>query len=185
MTCNLPTSLEIGGKRYKIRTDYRAVLDIITALSDNELTDSDKVSVMLTIFYEDGIPDDTQEAITQCFAFINRFQPDEPSNTPKLMDWEKDFNFIADAIAVKTGKEIREIDYLHWWSFVGFYMNIGDCFFAQIVSIRKKLKKGQKLDAADKEFYRSNKKIVDLSEKLTAEDEEILSEWLGGGAHGS
>ena len=31
-----PTSLNIGGVDYKIRTNYRAVLDLFTALNDSE-----------------------------------------------------------------------------------------------------------------------------------------------------
>ena len=37
-----PTSLNVGGVEYEIRTDYRAVLDLLTALNDPELTDEDE-----------------------------------------------------------------------------------------------------------------------------------------------
>ena len=37
-----PTSLNVGGVDYEIRTDYRAVLDLLTALADPELTDADE-----------------------------------------------------------------------------------------------------------------------------------------------
>ena len=37
-----PTSLSIGGTDYEIRTDYRAVLDLLAALNDKDLEDDDK-----------------------------------------------------------------------------------------------------------------------------------------------
>ena len=55
MIYDLPTSVEVNGKEYTVRSDYRDILNIIEALSDNELTDSDKAEVMLDIFYPDFI----------------------------------------------------------------------------------------------------------------------------------
>ena len=34
---NLPTSLNVGGKDYKIRTDYRVILDILSAMNDPDI----------------------------------------------------------------------------------------------------------------------------------------------------
>ena len=48
----LPTSLRIGGVDFSIRTDFRAILDILIALNDNELDENDKAYVMLKIMYE-------------------------------------------------------------------------------------------------------------------------------------
>ena len=33
----LPTSLSVGGQDYEIRTDYRVILDILTAVNDPEI----------------------------------------------------------------------------------------------------------------------------------------------------
>ena len=34
---DLPTSLNVGGRNYKIRTDYRVILDILTAMNDPDI----------------------------------------------------------------------------------------------------------------------------------------------------
>lgn len=179
MNYDLPTALDVGGVRHEIRSDYRAVLDILAALSDCELSDAEKLNILLTIFYIER-PDDVEDAVKQCFAFINRFQPETPNAQPKLMDWDQDFAYIADAITLKAGHDIRADEYIHWWTFVGYYMNIGDCFFAQVVSIRKKKAKGQKLDDTEHEFYSSNRAVIDLQIKTTPEEDEILAAWIGG-----
>ncbi len=51
MMYELPTSIEIGGKEQKIRSDYRAILDICVALSDPSLGYDEKCLVALDIFY--------------------------------------------------------------------------------------------------------------------------------------
>ena len=129
----LPTSLLVCGSEYEIRSDYRAVLDICTALSDNELDGQEKAVVALDILYPafaDMPPEHYEEAIRQCFWFINcGGEEDQTQKPPKLMDWEHDFKHIVAPINRVVGKEIRAMDYLHWWSFISAYYEIGDCTF--------------------------------------------------------
>ena len=47
MIGRLPTTLEIGGTEYSIRTDFRDALTILEALGDPELDDKQKLFVML------------------------------------------------------------------------------------------------------------------------------------------
>ena len=57
-------------------------------------------------------------------------------------------------------------------------MEIGECTFSTVVSIRSKRAKGKKLDKWEEEFYRENRKMIDLPQKLTAEEQEFLnSDW--------
>lgn len=39
---SLPTSVEVDGTEYAIQSDYRAILDILVALTDRELNERDK-----------------------------------------------------------------------------------------------------------------------------------------------
>ena len=70
----LPTSVDIDGTEYEIRSDYRAALDICMAMSDAELDEQDKAFTMLDIFYPsfDDMPaEHYQQAIERCLWFIN------------------------------------------------------------------------------------------------------------------
>lgn len=72
---DLPTTLNIHGTEYRIRSDFRAVLDVLTAMNDPDLflPDADeweqqavRMSVMTTILYVDYelIPrDDTKKHV--------------------------------------------------------------------------------------------------------------------------
>lgn len=179
MNYDLPTALDVGGVRHEIRSDYRAVLDILAALSDFELSNAEKANVLLRIFYIE-MPDDIEEAIKQCFWFINCGQPENKTKQPRLMDWEQDFPLIAAGINLASGGEVRAAEYMHWWTFIGYYQNMGDCMFAQVISTRRKISRGEKLDKLEREFYRNNRETIDLREKSTPEDDEQLMRWLGG-----
>lgn len=179
----LPASLEVGGAEYPIRSDYRAALDICAALSDGQLTGQDKVLVLLDIFYPDlreMPPEDYQQALERCLWFLGGGgTAPTPEKQLRLLDWEQDFAYIVSPINRVLGKEVRGEEYLHWWTFLSAYMEIGDCLFAQIVRIRDKLAKGKPLDKSDKEFYRHNRHIVDLKKQYSQEDDAVLSKWLG------
>lgn len=178
---DLPASVNIGGREYAIRTDYRAILDIMLALNDPELTDDDRAAVSLGIFYRDELPDDLQEAINKCFWFISGGD-ERPSDkpAPKLVDWEKDFRWIASPINKMLGHDIRGVE-MHWWTFLGYYYEIGDCTFAQIVKIRNAKKTGRKLDKADREWARKNAELVNIETKYTEAENALVEAWTGGG----
>ena len=177
----LPTSVEVGGKAYEIRSDYRAILDICVALSDPELSDRDRGFVVLDIFYPkySEIPfAEYDEAIQKCFWFLNCGKENRnPTPRPKLVDWEQDFPYIVSPINRVTGKEIRSVEYMHWWTFVAAYYEIGDCIFAQIVRIRSALSRGKPLDKSDQEWYRKNRDLVDMQVQYTAAEDDILKQW--------
>lgn len=180
----LPKSVNIDGTEYKIRNDcdYRVVLDVICALNDIELSDNEKIYCALKIFYDDIPQDkDLQQAVIEMMKIINNGEEEKPSNEPQkppIMNWEHDFKYLVAPINRVLGFDIRTVDYLHWWSFLGAYFEIGECMWANIISIRQKRQKGKKLEKWEQEFYRENRKMIDLPRRLTAEEEEFLnSDW--------
>ena len=179
---DLPTSVTVDGTAYAVRADYRAILDIILALNDPELTDEDRAAVALGIFYEDAVPADLQQALNRCFWFISGGVDEAPSDrpAPRLVDWEKDFRWIASPINRMGGRDIRGVE-MHWWTFLGYYYEIGDCTFAQIVRIRSARAQGKKLDKADREWLRKNEDLVRIEQKYTQEEMNLLEAWTRGG----
>lgn len=179
--CNLlPTSLEVCGAEYEIRSDYRAVLDICSAIADPELSDQERQFAALDILYPgfDEMPiAHYQDAIRQCFWFINGGDDPPAENPVKLIDWEQDFKLIVAPVNRVMGQEVRAVEYLHWWTFLAAYCEIGDCLFAQVVRIREKQARGKSLDKSEQEFYRKNRDLVDLKSKYTPADDALLKQW--------
>ena len=94
------------------------------------------------------------------------------------MDWQQDFSLIVAPVNRVLGKEIRSLDYLHWWTFIGAYQEIGDCTFAQIVNIRQKKAHGKKLDKAEQEYYKKNRNLIDFKRQYTSQEEDVISRWI-------
>lgn len=180
---DLPESLTVAGREYSVRWDFRAAMDIFAALNDPDLGDQERAFVCLGIFYPDWQeipPGDYQEAIKQCFWFLNGGQEEvrQDRKPLHLVDWEKDLPYIAAPVNRVLGKDCRGGP-LHWWTFLAAYFEIGDCTFAQIVRIRNLKAKGKPLDKSDREWYRQNRDLVDLRQTYTQAEHDLLKEWGG------
>lgn len=180
MTYDLPTELIIADVPYAIRSDFRAVLDILAALNDPELTPQSKSYVVLDILYKDfsSLPSTKlSEALEKAMVFINGGDTDKGHKRQlSIMDWEKDFRYYIAPINKALGYECRSLPYLHWWTFLSAYMEIGECAFSHIVAIRKKKLCGKKLEKFEQEFYLANKEVIDLKPRTTAEEADLLNQ---------
>ena len=184
MMHSLPYSVNVDGELLNIRNkcDFRVVLDAIEALNDEDLTQQEKIQTALFIFYGNELHKTTnyEEAARQMFIVINVGEEEtEHEEKPRMMDWKHDFPQIAPPISRVLGYDVRTPEkFCHWWTFIGAYMEIGECTFANVISIRSKRMKGKKLEKWEEEFYRENRKMVDLPQKLTKDEREFLdSDW--------
>lgn len=187
MNFDLPKAVYIGGKALSIRYDFRVILEIITMLNDIELTNADKAEALLTMFYVNPEEiDDVQQAVTECYSFIDQGSK-QKKKQPRLIDWEQDFDYIVAPVNRVLGYEIRSVDYdaetntggLHWWTFLSAYMEIGsECLLSQIVSMRDKLARNKKLEKYEREWLRHNRHLVDLPQKYTADEDELIKKWI-------
>lgn len=191
----LPTSITIQGQSFAIRAagDYRMVLDCFNVLNDLELNDMEKAYACLIIFYDDvnSLEDlnklpDMEEAIEKMYTFFDGDMPKAQNNNPKnyrLVDWEGDSMLISSAVNQVAGKEIRAEKYVHWWTFLAYYMAIGECALSTVVSIRYKIATGKALDKTEKKFKYENPQYFTFdvrSIEQQQEDAYVRSLWNSG-----
>lgn len=165
---SLQTSISINQASFHItnKGDFRMVLDCFRALNDPDLSPQEQLYSCLIIFYEElnSIEDIIRNMrnLEQLESEMNKFfnggdaEVDTHATHYHLIDWDKDSNLICSAINNVAKQEVRSLDYLHWWTFLGYYMAIGDCALATIVSIRNKIAKGTKLETYEKKFRAEN-----------------------------
>lgn len=180
---SLPTELEVGGELYKIRSDYRAVLDILTAYSDPELDGADRIQVLVEVLYIDYEtipPEHLGEAIEKANWFIDANLPKDNKPKPVTMDWFKDAPVIIPEINKNIGTEVRSVEYMHWWTFFGAYMQIGgEGLYSSILNVRQKKSKGKKLESWEREFYKDNQVLCDLDWEQKQKEREAVEKLFG------
>jgi hypothetical protein len=187
MIGRLPMSLEVGGEECSIRTDFRDILVIMEACADPDLSDREKTEIMLTILYEnfENMPSSLYpEAAERATWFIDCGNEQDDGKRPKkLMDWSQDEKILFPAINKVAGREVRTADYIHWWTFMGYFMEIEEGTFSTVLTIRQKKSSHKQLSKWEQDFYRKNKSLCDLKTRYTKEEQAEIDYWnqlLGG-----
>lgn len=174
MIGQLPKTIEIDCKEYKIRTDYRIALTIFEAFEDSELSDQDKAKVMLNLLYEE-IPINVEKAMAKAIWFLDGGQQYQSvTNNKKIMDWTQDQSMIFSAVNKVAGCETREKEYIHWWTFLGYFNEINEGLFTTVISIRQKKNKGKALEKYEEEFYKNNRELIEIKKKYTKKEQEEI-----------
>lgn len=181
---NLPTSTEINGVECEFNSDFRDILYIFKILNDPNLLETERLKCALDNFYKTSEYEaDIEEAIQRMYDFILMGELDM-SNTPNskpLFDWEQDFNLIIAPINRIAGKDVRGLDYFHWWTFLSAFYEIGESTFNTFVSIRDKLNRNKKLEKYEERIYKENKDRIVLKQKVDDTTQAIMNEILGKG----
>ena len=175
MIGELPKSLYVNGTEYAIRTDFRDILKIVCAFNDPELENEEKIYVCLFILYVefDSLPESEYEAAFKAaLDFIDAGAKGDNKKSPRTMDWEQDQHIMFPALNKVAGFETRTADYVHWWTFIGYFMEISEGVFSHVLGLRSKKAKNKKLEKWEREYWQANKEICVLKPKLTAEEQE-------------
>lgn len=179
MIGRLPNTLTVNNIERAIRSDYRVALAIFIAFDDVDLTENERFEVMLKNLYVNAeeIPyEDLQEALKQGIWFLDGggTLTDKKPSKHKIIDWEQDEPIIFSAINKVAGKEVRELPYMHWWTFLGLFQETGEGVLQSVLNIRQKKSKGKKLEKYESEYYREHKELVDIKKKHTEEEQEEI-----------
>lgn len=168
----LPVQAEFDGVVHHIHADFRDVLDVIAHLEDPSRPEWLRWKVALSLFYEEDIPPESESQAMEWMADFIALGEDEQRPAPRLLDWNQDAAIVVADINKTAGCEIRALPFLHWWTFIGYFNAIEEGQLSTIVTIRDKLRSGKKLESWEREYYRKNKKRVDLKRQYSPEEEE-------------
>ena len=181
---DLPTTVTIKDREFGIRDDgdYRMILDVFSALQDIDIPKKERMITAIVIFYDGFSLDNVfekaetseimEELATKMFDFISCGQTNMGNKANhKLIDWEQDEQLIASAINNVANMEIRTVDYMHWWTFMGHYISVGESVLSTVVQIRSKLVEGKKLEKHEQEFRKKNPEYF-IWNRQTVEDRE-------------
>jgi hypothetical protein len=71
---------------------------------------------------------------------------------------------------------------MHWWTFLGYFMEIKDSVYATVLGLRGKKARGKKLEKWEQEYWRQNRRLCEIRRR-ESEDEiaerERLNRLLG------
>jgi hypothetical protein len=176
----LPTSMNVNGNEYSFSSDFREILEVMKPLNDPDLLDEEKIYCSANLFFDDFESiknEDIENCINQMMKFLtgNKEEEKTKKETP-VMDWEKDLGIIIAPINRIANHDIRNDKYIHWWTFLSYFMEIGECTFSTYVGIRTKRNKGKKLESYEQEIYKNNINAINIVKRYDSTTQSMLDE---------
>lgn len=172
----LPTSLIVGGVAHEINSDWQTIVDVLCVCGSPNLTDEEKALYTIHEIFPEWkkIPVELlPEACRKACEFVDCGHINDGKPKPKMIDWGQDAAIIIPEVNKVAGREVRLDPSIHWWTFFGWFMGIGDGLLASVLHIRQKKATGKKLEKWEQEFYTANKSMVDMK---SPESEEVKAE---------
>ena len=176
----LPESLRVGQRDWPIRSDFCSALDCMEVLEADDLDEAEKAEFVCVIIYPDweqifeqGL---FQEAVEAAFVFLDGGMPkktaEESAADPKgkIMSWTEDGAMIMNAINEHRPVDVR-VSRPHWWTFLGYFFELGESLFSTVLSLRQKIRDNKKLDKYEKEFIQRNPQYFRRKEDTAFDDE--------------
>ncbi len=159
---SLPRQADIGGRQLRFHADYRDILELLSYLTDDTRPEFLRWHIALALFYCDPVPPGLrQEAMAYLASFLTAGVKGRPG--PRLLDWQQDAPLIISDVNRVAGTEIRALPFVHWWTFLSWFHGIGEGRLSTVVALRDKLRRGRKLEPWERQFYRENRSLIDLT----------------------
>lgn len=136
----LPDMVEIGGKEYRIYSDFRTSILFEIMMRNPELKSWEKLNQMLDLYYP-VIPPNRQEAIEKALWFYNcgkeqESEPEEEKNKTRRefrkdrvsYSFDQDAPYIYAAFMGTYRMNLQRIKSkkLHWWEFIALFDALPD-----------------------------------------------------------
>lgn len=182
----LPVSWEAeDGTEYPINTDFRIGIQMCMIQDDAELNDAEKARLLKEFLFYGSVPESADE-ISECTRFfLNGWFHDKnlkKTEHKRLMDFDVDQWRIYSAFLKQYGIDLNDVEYMHFWEFMGLLSNLEECAYTRVIDIRQR-KISQKMDNEQKRALREAKEVYELAQARSQEEEETdnnLYDFLGG-----
>lgn len=174
LTETLPQSVEIDGKSYLVRTDFRTWIKFSQTVF-NRTDDIVSVAEAFTLIYKRRLPPDMNSAAAALLDFYNcgKKQDDSPKQSKKsrVFDFDCDAGNIYAAFMQQYGIDLTMAD-LHWWTFKALFDGISEeTHFGKIMQYRC-ADLSQIKDKEMKKFYKKMKRLYTIPDNRTEKEKE-------------
>ena len=169
-----------GFAGYELNTDFRVGIQIMQAMTDSELSESEKFYVINRLLFKKSGA--SVEEIAECVEwFLSGWNHDKVISSGKnetAISFDNDHGRIYSAFMSQYHINLNTAQ-MHFWEFMILLTNLEDCAFTKVIDIRTK-KITSKMSKEEKEAYKRGKKIYSIHQEqpYTEEEDEMLQAFL-------
>lgn len=175
-------SLPEDWEGFPIDTDFQTGIQISQCMADEELSNTEKLSVAAKLLFvgQAPAPGKIAEAIHWYLTEYDHddHRGDKEPNAP-VMDWDIDQWRIYSAFLQQYGIDLNRTK-MHWFVFMGLLANLEECVFTGVMNIRQK-KINSNMSQEEKNAIRSAQKVFSIKPKntvLSSEEQARLNDFM-------
>ena len=178
----LPRSVTIDGDEFPVNYGFRTFILIELCIFDTSLSDSERVSQAIELFYGDRLPDDISAAFERMMWFYRGGKDEKKakskgsSNVKRCYCFEQDAPYIYSAFRTQYNLDLQNVSStdLHWWKFKAMFEALNeDLRISKIMSYRVTDTAG--MDKHQKKFYSDMKKLYALESDANVSSKMALA----------
>lgn len=178
----LPSSVWIDGTEFPVNYGFRTFILIEVCIFDTALSDNERVTQALELFYGDSLPDDISTAFERMMWFYRGGKDEKkakskgPLNAKRCYCFEQDAPYIYSAFRTQYGLDLQDVSStdLHWWKFKAMFEALNeDLRISKIMSYRVTDTVG--MDKHQKKFYSDMKKLYALESDANVNSKMALA----------
>lgn len=179
LLAKLPKSVEIGGREYPVKTDFRAWIEF--EIKFQKASDSvKKIDLIINMFKIRPVIKNADEfncLIEEMIKFYNcgekmknEKESKDNSSGPLIYSFEKDhFHIYTDFIRFYS-LDLNEVEYLHWWKFRQMFIELPEDSKIKTIMMYRSIKITSKMSPEYRQFYAKMKRIYALEDNRTVKD---------------
>lgn len=133
LTDILPESVEIAGRRYPVRSDFKVWLEFDKIMGSNLDNEKKFIAIKRICFDSDVAPPPevvSEELIVRLMEFYNCGRSsgnfDKKGKGVRVIDFEEDSELIYAAFLAEYGLDLLSVPYLHWFCFCALFRGLGE-----------------------------------------------------------
>ena len=190
LTREPPRSVNVCGKEYAVKTDFRVWLRFSAIVSDSKIDGETKAALLLALCFDDAVPENKAEALIALCGFFggeekggkkNGFKTRRGGKSVRSFDFEIDAPYIYAAFLQAYGIDLTSVESLHWFLFLSLFKALPDeCKLSKIIGWRTA--DLSKLSADSARQYARLKEFYALPDASTEEEKlAAIGETLAAG----
>lgn len=182
----VPQTVEIEGVEYVINSDFRHGILFELLMTDEELSDDEKITQALELYYP-VLPKNINEAIEKIIWFYTCGKDKVKSKTKgtgkstQIYSFNHDDDYIYSAFLSQYNIDLQDIEYLHWFKFKAMFKALKeDNEIVKIMGYRS-MDLSKIKDKEQREYYRNMQELhripiyEDADEELNRINEILLN----------
>ncbi len=178
-----PNRIEVNGKKYGIRTNFRNSILFELMMQDGGMDARGKVRRGLDLYFP-IVPDDLNAAVDAALWFyrcgreetLQQKRMAARRGRRQIYSFEHDAGLIYAAFRLAYGIDLQDIGYMHWWRFRALFNSLPrDCEFVRVMEYRS-IDINDKMPKEQKDFYKRMKRLYALPLSKSEDDRQAAIE---------